>query len=146
MNATTQNQLALNYEVSAGLAFNRNSWSVSVTNKGRTSLTLWGHKIRNERHMLTAPVTITPGETRDVDFASFFEKNADKLPRDGQPTIIPLSIYLRSEDGNDYVAECPLSAKWLSGGSLEVRFQSNPVIGVSHWSHGLPSGGVLREP
>jgi hypothetical protein len=134
MNTAIQNQLSLNYEVSVGLDLNRGNWMVGVTNRGRTNITLWGQKIATEqRHMFSSPLTITPGEAQYVDFASFFEKMTDKLRTGGQVTTIPITIFLRSENGKEYTADCPLSTKWLNG-SVNVHCQTTTVR-VSNWSH-----------
>ncbi len=134
MNAAIQNQLSLNYEVSVGLVVNRAYRVLSITNKGRTNITFWGQKIASEqRHMLSSPLTITPGNTQDVDFASFFEIPGT-LPTARQATTVPITIFLRSENGREFAADCPIDTEKLLGGSLTVECQTTTVR-ASNWSH-----------
>jgi hypothetical protein len=139
MNAGIQNQLSLNYEISVGLVMNRGYWTLSVFNRGRTNITLWGSKIATEqRHMLSTPVTITPGESQDVDLPSFFEKMmVGSPPPLTQLTALPIMIFLRSENGQEYTAGCPFDTKkllGLTGGSVVVQCQATTVR-LSNWSH-----------
>jgi hypothetical protein len=135
MNSAIQRQLSLNYELSVGLAINRANSTLNVTNRGRTNITLWGQKIAAEqRHMFSSPLTITPGETQDVDLVSSFQKITDKLRAGGQVTTIPITIFLRSENGQEYTADCPFDTKRLLNGNIIVQCQTT-TIKVSNWSH-----------
>jgi hypothetical protein len=135
MNSGIQNQLSLNYEVSVGLVLNRADWMLSVINRGCTNITVWGQKIAaDQRHMLSSPLTITPGEAQDLDFTSFFEKLAGKLPTGGKVTTIPITIFLRSENGQEYTAECPIDTRRLMSGNNIVQCKTT-IVRAFNWSH-----------
>jgi hypothetical protein len=135
-NTGIQNQLSLNYEVSVGLILYRTNWTLRVTNRGRTNITLWGQKIAAEqRHILSSPLTITPGDAQDVDFASFFQKmTTGSPPPIEQLTTVPITIFLRSENGQEYTAECPFDKRGVMYGSNFVQCQTTTVR-ASNWSH-----------
>jgi hypothetical protein len=135
MNGGIRSQLSLNYELSVGLVMNRGDWALGVTNRGRTNITLWGQKVATEpRHMLSAPLTITPGETQDVDFFPFFDKmTAGVAPPLARVKTIPITVLLRSENGREYTAECAFEASRLLSGTITVQCQTTTVRAFN-WS------------
>jgi hypothetical protein len=119
MNEAVQNELSLSYEASLNVSYNIVTETVSITNEGRSNITLWGSKIGNGRTISEKPPrALTPG----VPYALPAHEIVSGLLQQRNPEAkngpISFVMLLKNERGEELVGEYLLSGN--SGGPLQV--------------------------
>jgi hypothetical protein len=115
MQQTQQRLLALNYEVSVNVGFNLNPRQVTIQNAGKSNVTLWGYKLWDQKPIFQKmPGIMTPGDLYFLSGDTIYNHLSQRLPKD-QTAEIPFEVYLRNENGQDYIAKVVYVTEWNNG-------------------------------
>jgi hypothetical protein len=112
MNEGIQTELALNYDVTVEVTFDNSVKHVNIANKGRTNVYIWGDKVGDDPPtMETKGRMIAPGGYYYILADKFYEEVGKRLPK-GSEKLLPLTVYLKNDHGNEFSVECQFFAVW----------------------------------
>lgn len=104
MNKTTQEQAALSYEVALRVQLNLPDNELDITNEGRTPVTFWGMKIADQPTTAQVrPTILAPGAPNSVPAGLIFALASDQMSKK-RAALIPLTLFLKNEKGDEFVA------------------------------------------
>jgi hypothetical protein len=104
MNKTTEAQAALSYEVALKVQLNLPDSVLEITDEGRTPVTLWGMKISDQPTTMQAtPTILAPGAPDAVPAAQIVALATDQMNKK-HAALIPLTLFLKNEKGDEFVA------------------------------------------
>jgi hypothetical protein len=126
MNAAIQRQTALMTEVSVEITFDTAQKRINIANKGNGGLELWGDRLDNGKQSIDKePRIISRGGFYYLLADTFYKEVLEKFP-DGFERFVPFEVYLRNDDGTEYVAICQMLVK-NTNGALQIHTQTTSV-------------------
>jgi len=126
MNKNIETEVALNYDVAVEVTFDNQVKHVNISNKGRTNVYVWGDKLDQQNPVLEKKgKMIAPGGYYYIIADTFYQELAKKLPHDSQRTV-PFKVFLRNENGDEFIVECQFFADWNTG-PLAIRTQTTSI-------------------
>jgi hypothetical protein len=132
MNKNIGTEVGLNYDVAVEVTFDNQVKHVNISNKGRTNVYVWGDKLDQQKPLIdTKGKMIAPGGSYYIIADTFYEELGTKLPK-GSQRLVPFSVFLKNENGDEFIVECQFFAVWYLD-NLTIHTQTTSVR-RAHWS------------
>jgi len=134
MRTAIQSGVGLNYDVSVEVTFDSQLKRINIANKGRTNLMLWGDKLADQKPLIEkSGRLIVPGGSYYILADTFYTELASKLANGGSMTI-PFILYLKNEQGKEYVVTTQFNAS-ISNGVISIHAQTTSTTQASWDGH-----------
>jgi hypothetical protein len=126
MNRNIGTEVGLNYDVAVEITFDNQVKHVNIANKGRTNVYVWGDKLDQQKPLIdTKGRMIAPGGSYYIIADTFYGELGTKLPK-GSQRLVPFSVFLKNENGDEFIVECQFFAVWYLD-NLTIHTQTTSV-------------------
>lgn len=127
MNGAIQKEVALFYDIRVNIVYEQGSKTLLVINNGRTSVTLWGVKVGDDKVlMMIAPQIMPPSGSYNFTFEGYQKALADTLAK-GTSKDLVFVLLVSSEKKEHFTIHATLTALW-QGDTLSFNTHINEII------------------